>query len=158
MVRPGLHGLVLGGLLPGSGSLRPRHVVSGGDGVWPARGQPSEGLCQFGEVASRVESALLTGPSASLSPVWVSDPDLVVGHTDAVVADRGVVLTRLCRLTGRLIVGFGLGGVLTCLVELGTELGQRVGELAGGQAEDGGVGSERRSPRDAGRTARRRAA
>jgi len=87
MVRSGLIGLVLGGLLLGSGSLRPRHVVSGGDGAGPVRGQPSEGLCQFGEIASRVESALLTRPSASLSPVWVSDPDPVVGHT-AGVADR----------------------------------------------------------------------
>ncbi len=32
-----------------------------------------------------------------------------------------MILTRLCRLVGRLIVGFGLGGVLTCLAELGTE-------------------------------------
>jgi hypothetical protein len=123
----------------------------------PAAGMAS-GLCQFGEAASRVESALLTGPSASLSPVWVPDPDLVAGHTDAAVADRGAVLTRLCRLVGRLIVGFGLGSILTCLVELGTELGQRIGELPGGRAEDGGAGSERRSPRDADRTARRRAA
>ena len=55
-----------------------------------------------------------------MSPVWVPDPDLVAGHTDAAVADPGVVLTRLCRLAGRLIAGLGLGGVLTCLVELGT--------------------------------------
>ena len=67
MVRPGPHGLVPGGLLLGSGSLRPQPAVSGGDGAGPVGGQPSEGLCQFGEIASRGQSARPTCRPAKTS-------------------------------------------------------------------------------------------
>src|ERR1035438_5614717 len=43
----GGHGGGGGGSHAGGGGS---HGGGGGDGVWPVRGQPSEGLCQFGEV------------------------------------------------------------------------------------------------------------